>query len=184
MTLQYAILGFLSWEPLSGYDLKTRYFDGSVAYFFPANQKQIYRTLEKLETLGWAVSTLEIQENRPNRREYQITPEGRTALQAWLCDSSTIERHKFPFLVQLYFGRYAEPQTLLNLLTDQLRQHRERLATYQTIDLPDLDDLNIPLADKFGAFTLDFGRRFEQMQIDWLEQILAIAQQSMALENS
>ena len=44
MSLRGAILGFLSFEPTSGYTLKQR-FDGSVRSFWSATQSQIYREL-------------------------------------------------------------------------------------------------------------------------------------------
>ena len=47
MSLEYAILGFLNYLPLSGYDLK-KMFDTSVQHFWPADQSQIYRTLARL----------------------------------------------------------------------------------------------------------------------------------------
>ena len=37
MSLKHAILGFLSFAPLTGYDLK-KAFDRSVQHFWPANQ--------------------------------------------------------------------------------------------------------------------------------------------------
>ncbi len=51
MSLETGILGFLSMKPLSGYDLK-RLFNMSAAYFWPADQAQIYRTLKKLTDHG------------------------------------------------------------------------------------------------------------------------------------
>ncbi len=47
MSLKHAILGFLELSPFSGYDLK-KAFDGSVQHFWPADQAQIYRTLNQL----------------------------------------------------------------------------------------------------------------------------------------
>ena len=51
MSLKHAILGFLSFKPLSGYDLK-KAFDNSVRHFWPANQSQIYRTLSQMTDEG------------------------------------------------------------------------------------------------------------------------------------
>ena len=47
MSLKHAILGFLGYTSLSGYDLK-KAFDGSVQHFWPADQSQIYRPLAQL----------------------------------------------------------------------------------------------------------------------------------------
>ena len=51
MSLRFAILGFLSVRPFSGYDLK-RAFDQSVRHFWTADQAAIYRTLGELESKG------------------------------------------------------------------------------------------------------------------------------------
>jgi hypothetical protein len=48
MCLKHAILGILSFSPMTGYDLK-KAFDRSVRHFWPVNQSQIYRTLAELD---------------------------------------------------------------------------------------------------------------------------------------
>ena len=83
MTIQYAILGLLSWRPLSGYDLK-KIFDTSVRHFWPADQAQIYRTLSRLAEKGWAEMEVIEQSDRPDRKLYHITEAGRAELHAWL----------------------------------------------------------------------------------------------------
>jgi DNA-binding PadR family transcriptional regulator len=49
MSLEHGILGYLSMKPLAGYDIK-KLFNMSAAFFWPADQAQIYRTLKKLKT--------------------------------------------------------------------------------------------------------------------------------------
>ncbi|WP_437511230.1 PadR family transcriptional regulator [Sorangium sp. So ce1099] len=51
MSLRGAILGFLSFEPTSGYTLKQR-LDGSVRSLWSMTQSQIYRELHALEGEG------------------------------------------------------------------------------------------------------------------------------------
>lgn len=158
---------------MTGYDLKTRYFDGSVSHFWPADQAQIYRTLEQMKNDGWVESQLEVQTARPNRKTYSITPVGRDALYTWLAESRRLPSERWPFLVQLYFARHLSKEELLTLLADQLRQHQERLAAYQSISLPSTDDPILQKQLLFGGLTLDFGLRYEQMQIEWLENTMA-----------
>ena len=47
MSLKHAILGFLNYQPQTGYELK-EVFDDSVQHFWLADQSQIYRTLNDL----------------------------------------------------------------------------------------------------------------------------------------
>ncbi len=173
MSLRYAILGFLSLQPMSGYDLKTKQFDDSVAHFWPANQAQIYRTLEKLEVDGCVVAQWEIQTERPNRREYAITEAGLAELKAWLTELRPVPKDRFPFLVQFYFARHISKAELLELLADQRRQHVEKLAMYQNVEMPVAEDDAMKEQLFFGGQTLEFGLRYEQMWIDWFDHVIS-----------
>src|SRR3954454_17398860 len=84
MSLTHAILGILQTQSLTGYDLKTQCFDRSIAHFWPADQAQIYRTLDKMTEQGWIESQIEFQDNRPNRKVYSITESGHAELRQWL----------------------------------------------------------------------------------------------------
>ncbi len=48
MPLEHAILAFIEFQPMTGYDLKKN-FDVSVAHFWSATQSHIYKSLEALE---------------------------------------------------------------------------------------------------------------------------------------
>ena len=87
MSLDYAILGFLNYAPLSGYDLK-KVFDNSVQHFWPADQSQIYRTLTRLTERGLAEMDVIEQTERPDRKVYHITQAGRDELLQWLAGST------------------------------------------------------------------------------------------------
>ncbi|MCP4361467.1 MAG: PadR family transcriptional regulator, partial [Chloroflexi bacterium] len=77
--LKYALLGFLNYQPMTGYEIK-QMIDVSTANFWHAKQSQIYTTLKKLEADNLAVSHVEAQEGRPDRRVYNITETGRVDL--------------------------------------------------------------------------------------------------------
>lgn len=173
MSLKHAILGFLTLHPMSGYDLKTHYFDGSVAHFWPADQSQIYRTLEQMSAEGWIEGELHIQTTRPSRRVYHITTAGLEELKEWLRESRPLPVERISFLVQIYFARHLEKEELLAILRDQQRLHQERLNHYQAIELPQSDDPVMGRQLFFGGMTLDYGIRHEQMQIEWLAQCIA-----------
>ena len=51
MSLKYALLGFLTYQSRSGYDLK-QLMDVSTSNFWHAKQSQIYTTLKKMEKDG------------------------------------------------------------------------------------------------------------------------------------
>ena len=83
MSLEHAIQGFLTCRPLSGYDLK-KFFDETVRHFWSAPQSQIYRTLARMAETGWVEMERIKQEDRPDRKVYHVTGEGRDELRRWL----------------------------------------------------------------------------------------------------
>ena len=141
MSLAHAILGILQTQPMTGYDLKTQCFDQSIAHFWPADQAQIYRTLDKMTEQGWIESQIEFQENRPNRKVYSITESGRSELHQWLTSFQALPVYREPFLIQLFFARELTNAAILHQIEQQLQAHRERLHQYEQVPLPPLDRL-------------------------------------------
>lgn len=169
MSLAHAILGFLSYAPMTGYDLKTVCFDTSVAHFWQADQAQIYRTLEKLAEAGRVVSQMEIQTERPNRRVYSLTDAGRAELERWLRQPQPLPQHREPFLVQLFFADGLDDDEVLALMEQQRALHQQKLAHYRQIPAPPLDTPDLPRQQLFIRLTLEMGLRNEQAYLDWLE---------------
>jgi PadR family transcriptional regulator AphA len=170
MSLPHAILGMLRSGPMTGYELKTRCFDGSIAHFWPADQAQIYRTLERMTEQGLVASHLEIQQTRPNRREYRITDEGGAELDRWLGESQPLPAYRDPFLVQLYFANTLPPDRLDDLLVEQARMHEQRLAVYRAIPLPSLEELAGHREHLTARLTLELGITLEQAHLAWIER--------------
>ena len=129
MSLKHAILGFLSFSPFSGYDLK-KAFDHSVQHFWPANQSQIYRTLAELEVGGFVKKEVIEREERLDMKIYNITEAGRGELHQWLATPLPEHDTREPFLIQVYFGGKLSDAEILNLLNRKLKEIEERIAVY------------------------------------------------------
>lgn len=173
MSLRYAILGLLTFEPMSGYTLKTRYFDRSIRYFWPADQAQIYRTLQGLEEEGAVTAETVENERRPNRKLYALSSKGEEELRDWLNQHNPPETQKDPFLVQLYFGRMLTREQILSVLQTQRADHVKRLEHFEALQLPKGETPAMQLQIRFGGLTLDFARRREKMMVEWLDSCLA-----------
>jgi len=169
MSLAHAILGLLQTEPMTGYDLKTQCFDTSIHYFWPADQAQIYRTLDKMVADGWAESTIEYQQDRPNRKVYRLTGAGRAELTKWLAGEHAALVYRDPFLVQIFFAEQLSNQQIVDLLTERMKKHQALLDEYRTVPLPLLEQLTADRDRTMQRLTLEFGFAFQQMYIDWLK---------------
>jgi PadR family transcriptional regulator, regulatory protein AphA len=119
--LKYALLGFLAYKNMTGYELK-QVMDQSTGHFWSAKQSQIYSTLKTLEQQGAVHSEFEPQQGRPDRRVYRITPSGTKDLEQWLVQPLTyIESGKSTLLLKLFFSARIKRETVLM----QLRLMRE-----------------------------------------------------------
>lgn len=169
MSLPHAILGFLQLRPMTGYELKTDCFDDSVAHFWPADQAQIYRTLDKLGEQGLVESKLEVQQERPNRKVYSITEAGKNEFDRWLHTPQNLPIHREPFLIQMFFAAQLNNAEILSLVQGQLQAHQSLLKHYKGIQMPTFDDPVLHRIYSLAGLTLEFGKRLEQHYIDWLE---------------
>ena len=115
MTIQYAILGFLSLRPMSGYDLKKQFQD-SLSVHWSGNNNQIYRTLVDLYDEGFVTREVVEQENYPDRKVYAITEIGRSALLRWVLSDPEAPEQKNNFLIQLTWADRLPPEELDHLL--------------------------------------------------------------------
>jgi DNA-binding PadR family transcriptional regulator len=103
LSLKHALLGILSCEPMTGYEVK-QFFDSSVQHFWNAELSQIYPTLKGLEESGYVDKRVEVQESRPNRKIYAITDTGRDEFLRWVRETQQPSDLRDPFLIKIFFG--------------------------------------------------------------------------------
>jgi len=172
MSLKHALLGFLRRGPQTGYTLKNEYFDKSVAYFWPADQTQIYKTLDKLVDDGLLTSAIQIQSGKPNRKIYSITKNGQTELENWLKEPAEPAPYRDSLLVQLFFSENIEDSQVIEVLQASHAKHEELLAELTSIKLPAIAKCSNK-RQLSARLTLEMGLKKEQAYIDWLKEAIA-----------
>lgn len=174
MALSHAILAILLERPCSGYDLRKR-FEGSVGFFWQASFQQIYRELSKLEEQGLLSSETIHQQNRPDKKVYQVTEAGKDYLTAWIAEPCDIAPPRDDLLVKVFAGYLVPMETFLVELRQHRTQHQERLTVYRQIEqqsFPNPEPLSIE--EKFRYLTLLNGIRYETAWLAWCEEAIAI----------
>ena len=174
MSLDYAILGFLSYKPLSGYDLK-KIFDNSVQHFWSADQGQIYRTLSRLADQGFTEIEVVAGSQRPDRKVYHITPAGREALHIWLAGPVHSHEPRSASLIQVFFAGQLSDEQLLAKFEQVASYSRQVLAAYQQIPAV-IDSYAQDFASPRESFcwnlTLELGFKSIQAQLEWAESVI------------
>lgn len=115
MDIQYTILGLLSWQSLSGYDIKKIIFESDV-FYWSGNNNQIYNNLITMHKAGLISKEVRHQESLPSKKIYSITETGRQKLQAWLLSSPELPEIRNHFLIQLAWADMLSGNQLDNLL--------------------------------------------------------------------
>lgn len=119
--IDMVVLGLLSHEPLTGYDIKKE-IDGAISFFWKGSFGNIYPTLKELEAQGLvARSAGKLGKAEDSGREkiaYSITEAGREALKEWLNDEKASNELRYETLLKLFFGANAGRDiTLKNIET-------------------------------------------------------------------
>ena len=186
MSLRYALLGYLSTSPASGYTLGRDFADGAGA-MWEALPSQIYPELAKLETLGWINGTQD-SGDRLKRRLYALTAAGEHALQAWVESADAVhpaerdaERVRFLFLDR------SEPAVVRRHIERYRAHYEDCLARWLTdrdaIDagthprmIDRLAGCNIKdraVVTKMKWLAFDGLVRRAQAELDWADAILS-----------
>lgn len=129
-TLGYAILGLLAQEALSGYDLMGR-MKGRVGNFWSASHSQIYPELARLEEGGHVTHSVVAQRERPDKKVYEITPEGLEVLREWVTRPPAPRAVRDELVLKAYSVWLADPEPAARLFRDEEAKHEERLAGYK-----------------------------------------------------
>src|SRR5262252_336363 len=132
-TLEYKVLGMLARQPMSGYDLATRLKKRFVP-FGPISHTQIYPALASLERKGLVrYHVVEQQAVRPDKKVYELTEEGRTALRQWVESPTPLVFLYDEFFLKAYSHWLADPERMIERFREQAQLHQEKLELYEQV---------------------------------------------------
>jgi len=179
MSLKHGLLGLLNYEPMTGYDLD-KMFKESLGYFWHAKASQIYRELDAMEQNGWLTSERVIQDEKPNKRVYSITAEGKAEFLDWLSlpksDIKNAMQQKNALLMRVFFGGEAKKEQTLELL----RSFREEWLAY----IQEMDRVRAVIAQEapdsdpeqviHWEITVLHGEIVNRARLEWVEKSIAM----------
>jgi PadR family transcriptional regulator AphA len=178
MSLRFGLLGLLSYQSMTGYDLK-KTVDSTIARFWEAQTSQIYRELNYMEDLGWLSSVIKVQTEKPNKRIYSITPSGRQAFLDWLLKDGSKESHvnKSVFMMRVFFAGDHSIEENIEFLTHYKNACTTRLASLQkpASELTEIGDTRLkhPESAIYWDFTSNFEKAHFKMCIEWADECIA-----------
>lgn len=161
MSLRNGLLGLLADGPASGYDL-LKAFDRSLAFIWPATQSQLYGELNRLADDGLIVVS---HEGPRRRKEYTITPAGRTELEHWLTDVEPDRIRRNDAMLRVFFLGALRPDQAKAYLEREAAVHEnlEQLLTGIARDT----DWDTGSFNRYGRLVIESGIRYARTQAEW-----------------
>jgi len=169
---RFAVLGILSYGPMSGYDIK-KFYEQNVAGFWSESYGQIYPILKRLAEERLATRSVQKQEGKPDRHIYAITGKGREELQQWLVEPTGRHIGRHETLLKLMFGQ----QVSIGDNIAQIKRFRKRQidelkeieALKEHFERQEDENPNLP----FWRLAFGYGEHVNRAYINWAEEAIA-----------
>lgn len=157
--IDMVILGLLSHENLTGYDIKKR-IDGAINFFWKGSFGNIYPALRDMEQTGLLTKKEESEGGR-EKITYRITDEGKKVLKNWLREEQASNELKYETLLKLFFGGADNKKISVHnieIFEEQIKEDLKVLKSYcKALESApeDKDHLYFYLTASFGVETYE-----------------------------
>jgi DNA-binding PadR family transcriptional regulator len=162
----YVILGMVSREPRSGYEIKAA-VDNTTRFFWAASYGQIYPELKRLSEAG-LVEGIDASRGDRKRTVYAITADGEAELKDWLRKPPETSEMREEGLLKLFFAGALKPSEAVETLR-AMRRKRLKL----TERLHSMEPEKTESDDPYPLMVLRAGIEFNQWFADWCERMEA-----------
>ncbi len=162
------ILGLLSHEELTGYEIKKR-MDTALKYFWSASYGSIYPALNDLVERGLATKR-ENAKSKRNKLIYTITNDGRKYLKKWLTLPIEKDELRYETLLKLFFGNeQGEEQAIIHIeaFEQKIQKELPYLLSAEKILSKNLNDDS---THKYYLLTVEFGIKTYRTYLEWCEE--------------
>lgn len=163
----HVILGMVSREPRSGYEIKAL-VDNTTRFFWAASYGQIYPELRRLSGAG-LIEGSEAPRGERKRTVYAITPAGEAALKDWLRQPPATYEMREEGLLKLFFAGVLAPEEAAATLRS-MRSFRVGL-TERLQEIEPTAAEKASNGDPFPLLVLRGGIEFNEWFAGWCERM-------------
>ena len=131
--IDVVILGLLSHENLTGYDIKKR-IDGAIGFFWKGSFGNIYPALGDMEKQGLVKKKDAKSSGGREKIFYQITKKGSEYLSSWIRVESASNELRYETLLKIYFGGAADKKITkhnIEVFEKQVKQNLSLLYMFR-----------------------------------------------------
>lgn len=183
LSLSNAVLGILTYSPMTGYNLG-KIFSKSINYTWTASLSQIYRELDALENKGYVSSNIEKQDDRPDKRVYCITEDGKEAFGKWIIafPDTFCALKRDDFALRIFFGSKVGDKELIKQFKrfiEERENFKEMMAEGKKIIseisltvMKDEDGASIRENELYWRFIAKRAMMSNQVLIQWAKECI------------
>jgi PadR family transcriptional regulator AphA len=177
VSIRHLILGLLTQQPMSGYDI--RRFLKSLSWLIESPSfGTIYPSLRVLREDGLVTMEIISNQDKPPRKIYTITEPGRQALQEWADQPLVPDASLKAFVMRLILANSLSPTGLIA----HLQQRRSQVATHYAT-LKQLAEATDGMMDDARHIAFDYSLALAGAELTWLESALEqLSQQPLPME--
>ena len=165
----YVILGMISREPRSGYEIKAL-VDDTTRFFWAASYGQIYPELKRLSEAG-LVEGSDAPRGERKRTVYAITANGEDELKDWLRQPPQTVEMREEGLLKLFFAGVLPPEQAAETLR-AMHEYRVGIAARLRAMEPSPEE-KPEKDDPYPLMVLQGGIEFNEWFADWCERMEA-----------
>jgi PadR family transcriptional regulator AphA len=133
MNVRSICLAILYEEDATGYEIRKLSVEGEYSYFIDASYGSIYPALQKLESDKLVTSRIELQDGKPAKKIYAITPAGRAAFLSSLFEPLGEDEFRSEFLLFVRFASELPASLVEQRLNERLVQIEEQLKEFDKL---------------------------------------------------
>jgi len=170
---EYGILGVVSKEPMSGYDINKR-VRTRMGAFWGISYGQIYPTLRMLEKDGYITKKVVINENRPNRKVYSITDKGIEKLQEWLLKPAEPESVRIEALLKVAFGEHVPKNAIIKHIEEFKIRNVSKLEKAILLEKELKTQLKKNEKYFYSLLTVLLGKNMHKASIEWADNAMKL----------
>jgi PadR family transcriptional regulator AphA len=167
---KFAVLGLLTYAPLSGYDIRQIYAQ-SLGNFWSESYGAIYPILRRLEEEGLATREVVRAEGKPDRNVYTITDLGRDEMHRWLAQPPEPIKERVELLLKLFHGWEVGPAVMIEHVKQARAEHEALLERYAHYDEAMTRESEPP--SPYWLMTVSCGQHFSKAYIEWCDETIA-----------
>jgi PadR family transcriptional regulator AphA len=163
----YVILGMVSREPRSGYEIKAA-VDNTTRFFWAASYGQIYPELKRLSEAG-LVEGVDASQGDRKRTRYAITADGKAELKDWLRRPPEASEMREEGLLKLFFSGVLKPAEAVETLRAMRKRRLELSEQLRVMEPQKMENVE----DPYPLMVLRAGIEFNEWFAEWCERMEA-----------